>query len=40
MAGRRRMKSVEQSIADTDEPTTRLRKDLTWWDLVVFGSRW
>lgn len=37
MAGRRRMKSVEQSIADTDEPTTRLRKDLTWWDLVVFG---
>lgn len=37
MAGRLRMKSVEQSIADTDEPTTRLRKDLTWWDLVVFG---
>ncbi|QUR66623.1 APC family permease [Mycobacterium spongiae] len=37
MAGRRRMKSVEQSIADTDEPSTRLRKDLTWRDLVVFG---
>jgi APA family basic amino acid/polyamine antiporter len=37
MAGRWRMKSVEQSIADTDEPSTRLRKDLTWWDLVVFG---
>lgn len=37
MATRWRMKSVEQSIADTDEPTTRLRKDLTWWDLVVFG---
>ncbi|MHA3022565.1 amino acid permease [Mycobacterium sp. BMJ-28] len=36
MAGRR-VKSVEQSIADTDEPTTRLRKDLTWWDLTVFG---
>lgn len=37
MAGRWRMKSVEQSIADTDEPSTRLRKDLTWIDLVVFG---
>lgn len=37
MAGRWRTKSVEQSIADTDEPTTRLRKDLTWFDLVVFG---
>ena len=34
---RRRTKSVEQSIADTDEPDTRLRKDLTWWDLTVFG---
>ena len=32
-----RTKSVEQSIADTDEPSTRLRKDLTWWDLTVFG---
>ena len=28
---------MEQSIADTDEPDTRLRKDLTWWDLTVFG---
>ncbi|OHU93285.1 amino acid permease [Mycobacterium talmoniae] len=37
MAGRWRIKSVEQSIADTDEPGTRLRKDLTWWDLTVFG---
>ena len=37
MAGRWRTKSVEQSIADTDEPETRLRKDLTWWDLTVFG---
>ncbi|OBB17487.1 amino acid permease [Mycolicibacterium elephantis] len=33
----RRTKSVEQSIADTDEPGTRLRKDLNWWDLTVFG---
>ena len=32
-----RTKSVEQSIADTDEPTTRLHKDLTWRDLTVFG---
>lgn len=32
-----RVKSVEQSVADTDEPGTRLRKDLTWWDLTVFG---
>jgi APA family basic amino acid/polyamine antiporter len=31
------MKSVEQSIADTDEEGTRLRKELNWWDLVVFG---
>jgi APA family basic amino acid/polyamine antiporter len=28
---------VEQSILDTDEPSTRLRKQLTWWDLTVFG---
>ncbi|GAC58420.1 putative amino acid transporter [Gordonia hirsuta DSM 44140 = NBRC 16056] len=32
-----RVKSVEQSIRDTDEPDTRLRKDLTAWDLTVFG---
>jgi APA family basic amino acid/polyamine antiporter len=37
MAGRWRTKSVEQSIADTDEPSTQLRKDLDWWHLVVFG---
>ncbi|HEY0226262.1 MAG TPA: amino acid permease, partial [Mycobacterium sp.] len=37
MANRWRTKSVEQSIDDTDEPATRLRKDLAWWDLVVFG---
>ncbi|MCB1296854.1 amino acid permease [Gordonia sp. (in: high G+C Gram-positive bacteria)] len=32
-----RVKSVEQSIADTDEPDSKLRKDLTAWDLTVFG---
>src|SRR6201996_5344682 len=37
MANRWRIKSVEQSIADTDEPETRLRKVLRWWDLAVFG---
>jgi basic amino acid/polyamine antiporter, APA family len=37
MAGRWRTKSVEQSIADTDEEGTRLRRDLRWWHLVVFG---
>jgi basic amino acid/polyamine antiporter, APA family len=37
MANRWRTKSVEQSIEDTDEPDTRLRKVLSWWDLTVFG---
>jgi basic amino acid/polyamine antiporter, APA family len=32
-----RTKSVEQSIVDTDHPDTKLRKDLTAWDLTVFG---
>ncbi|MFC4125686.1 amino acid permease [Nocardia rhizosphaerae] len=32
-----RTKSVEQSILDTDEPDARLRKDLTAWDLTIFG---
>ena len=32
-----RTKSVEQSIADTDEPGSRLRKNLSAWDLTVFG---
>ncbi len=32
-----RTKSVERSIADTDEPETKLRKDLSAWDLTVFG---
>ncbi len=33
----RRVKSVEQSIRETDEPAHRLKKDLSAWDLVVFG---
>src|SRR5271156_791175 len=37
MADRRRTKSIEQSIADTDDPDTQLRKDLSWWHLCVFG---
>jgi APA family basic amino acid/polyamine antiporter len=37
MAGRWRTKSIEQAIADTDEPGTQLRKDLSWWHLAVFG---
>lgn len=32
-----RTKSVEQSIRDTDEPQTRLRRNLSTWDLTVFG---
>lgn len=32
-----RTKSVEQSIRETDEPDTKLRKDLSSWDLTVFG---
>ncbi|MEZ0049965.1 APA family basic amino acid/polyamine antiporter [Mycobacterium sp. MAA66] len=32
-----RTKSVEQSILDTDEPDSKLRKDLTAKDLTVFG---
>ncbi|WP_067710631.1 amino acid permease [Nocardia yamanashiensis] len=32
-----RTKTVEQSIRDTDEPDAKLRKDLTSWDLTVFG---
>src|SRR5262245_23336864 len=36
-AGIMRTKSVEQSIADTDEPGSRLRRDLGTWDLIVFG---
>jgi len=32
-----RVKSVEQSITDTDEPGQRLKKELTAWDLTFFG---
>ncbi|MGV9680116.1 amino acid permease [Nocardia sp. NPDC003482] len=32
-----RTKSVEQSISDTDDPDSRLRRDLTAVDLTVFG---
>lgn len=32
-----RTKSVEQSMTDTDEPDTRLRRELTARDLMVFG---
>lgn len=32
-----RTKSVEQSIADTEEPEFRLRKSLSALDLTVFG---
>ncbi|HVK21280.1 MAG TPA: amino acid permease [Actinokineospora sp.] len=32
-----RTKSVEQSIADTDDPDTKLRRTLSTWDLTVFG---
>ena len=32
-----RTKSVEQSMADTDEPGHRLKHNLSAWNLVVFG---
>ncbi|MCH5642233.1 amino acid permease [Gordonia sp. ABSL49_1] len=32
-----RIKSVEQSMADTDEPEHKLRKNLSAWNLIVFG---
>ena len=32
-----RTKSVEQSILETDEPDTKLRKNLGTRDLIVFG---
>ena len=37
MASNRRVKSVEESIRDTDEPEHRLRKNLSALDLTVFG---
>ncbi|HEY4626172.1 MAG TPA: amino acid permease [Blastococcus sp.] len=36
-AGMRRIKSVEDSIRDTDEPEHRLRRHLSGLDLAVFG---
>ncbi|TDV36809.1 amino acid permease [Actinophytocola oryzae] len=36
-SGLLRTKSVEQSMKDTDEPGSRLRKNLSAWDLTVFG---
>ncbi|MGY1738715.1 amino acid permease [Geodermatophilus sp. SYSU D00684] len=36
-AGSRRVKSVEESIRDTDEPEHRLKKNLSGLDLAVFG---
>ncbi len=32
-----RTKTIEQSIAETDEPEHKLRKDLSAWDLTFFG---
>lgn len=32
-----RIKSVEQSMADTEEPEHQLKKELSAWDLTVFG---
>ncbi|MGH3910266.1 MAG: amino acid permease, partial [Pseudonocardiaceae bacterium] len=32
-----RTKSIEQCIADTEQPESRLRKNLSAWDLTVFG---
>ena len=32
-----RIKSVEQSMKDTDEPGQQLKKELSVWDLMVFG---
>ena len=37
MASNRRVKSVEESIRDTDEPEHRLKKNLSTLDLTVFG---
>lgn len=37
MARSRRVKSVEQSIRETDEPGHQLKRSLRTWDLIVFG---
>ena len=36
-SGTRRVKTVEESIEDTDHPEHRLRKHLSGLDLTVFG---
>jgi basic amino acid/polyamine antiporter, APA family len=37
ISGMFRTKSVEQSIRDTDEPDSKLRRELTAKDLTIFG---
>jgi basic amino acid/polyamine antiporter, APA family len=37
MAGKWRVKTVEQSIRETDEPGHQLKRNLKTWDLIVFG---
>ena len=32
-----RTKNIEQSIADSEEPRHRLKRELTVWDVIVFG---
>ena len=32
-----RKKSVEQTLAETDESGRSLKRDLTWWDLAIMG---
>ncbi|MEV0648476.1 amino acid permease [Phytomonospora sp. NPDC050363] len=32
-----RTKNIEQSIADSEEPSHRLKRELTVWDVIVFG---
>ena len=37
MAGKWRVKTVENSIRETDEPGHQLKRNLKTWDLIVFG---
>ena len=32
-----RKKSVEQTLAETEESGRSLKRDLTWWDLAIMG---
>ena len=32
-----RKKSVEQTLAETEESGHSLKRDLTWWDLAIMG---